>query len=66
MARVIIWAVIALVVGLVGGVALALAVGGAPTAPLDCTVNSDDTVTTCVNEYGNEVDVPHDIHITNR
>lgn len=66
MGRIILTASIALFVGLVGGVALAFVAFQPPKARLDCTLGSDGTISTCVNQQGNQVDVPHDIHVRTR
>jgi hypothetical protein len=60
---IIIAAAVALIVGallgLGGGLAAASHVGGT----LVCSVNSDDTVTACTTDSGEQVDVPHHIRI---
>ena len=67
MARTISAAVIALIVGgLLGLVVTMAAVGLLPFAvcgTLTCSVNSDGTISTCVNDSGQQVKVPHHIRI---
>lgn len=67
MPRTIITSVVALIVGVLLGVGVTLgAVGLLPFVvggTLVCTVNSDGTVTTCTNENGQQVQVPHHIRI---
>ena len=65
--RTITAAVIALIVGALLGVGVTMAaVGLLPFAlggTLACSVNGDGTVTTCTNDNGQQVHVPHRIRI---
>ena len=67
MFRTITAAMIALIVGVLLGVAVTTAaVGLLPVAlgnTLVCAVNGDGTVTTCTNDNGQPVHVPHHIRI---
>ena len=67
MARTVITGVIALVVGGLLGLAVTMAaVGLLPFAvggTLTCSVNRDETISTCVNDSGQQVKVPHHIRI---
>ena len=67
MLRTIVTGSIALVVGGLLGVGIALAAVGllsfAVGGTLTCSVNSDGTVSTCTNDSGQQVKVPHHIHI---
>lgn len=67
MVRTVVTAVVALVAGLLVGVGVTLVtvgllpfvVGGTSV----CSVNNDGTVTTCTNDRGQQVQVPHHIRI---
>lgn len=65
--RTTIAAVAALLVGVLLGIGVALgAVGLLPFAlggTLNCSINSNGTVTTCTNDLGQQVKVPHHIRI---
>ena len=67
MLRTITAAVVALIVGALLGVGVTTAaVGLLPFAlggTLACSVNSDGTVTTCTDDNGGQVKVPHHIRI---
>ena len=60
---------VALIVGVLLGLGITMAaVGLLPFAlggTLVCTVNTDGAVTTCVNDTGQQVKVPHHIRIRN-
>ena len=65
--RVIITGFVALIVGALLGIGVTLAAVGllsfAVGGTLTCSVNSDGTVTTCTNDSGQQVKVPHHIRI---
>ena len=67
MLRVIATGVISLVVGALVGVGVTLAAVGllsfAVGGTLTCSTNSDGTVSTCTNDSGQNVKVPHHIRI---
>ena len=67
MVRTVVSSVVALVVGALLGVGVAMAaVGLLPFAlggNLVCSVNSDGTVTSCTNDTGQQVKVPHHIRV---
>lgn len=67
MPRTIVTGVVAIVVGALLGVGVTLgAIGLLPFAvggTLVCSVNNDGTVTTCTNDSGQQVKVPHHIRI---
>ena len=67
MLRTITAAVVALIVGALLGVGTATAATGllpfALGGTLICSANSDGTVTTCTNDNGQQVKVPHKIRI---
>jgi hypothetical protein len=67
MPRTIITGVVALVVGVLLGVGITLAAVGllsfALGGSLVCSVNNDGTVTSCTNDTGQQVKVPHHIRI---
>ena len=67
MLRTIAAAVVALIVGALLGVGVTMAaVGLLPVATggaLVCSVNANGTVTTCTNDGGQQVKVPHHIRI---
>lgn len=69
MLRTITAAVVALVVGALLGVGITMATVGllpfALGATLVCSVNTDGTVTSCTNDGGQQVKVPHHIRIRN-
>lgn len=69
MLRTVVAAAIALVAGALVGVGITLAAVGllsfAVGGTLNCTVNSDGTVSSCTNDSGQQVKVPHHIHIKN-
>ncbi len=63
----IISGVVALVVGALLGIGVTLGAVGllsfAVGGTLNCSVNSDGTVSTCTNDSGQQVKVPHHIRI---
>jgi hypothetical protein len=65
--RVIITGLIALIVGALLGIGVTLSAVGllsfAVGGTLTCSVNSDGTVTSCTNDDGQQVKVPHHIRI---
>lgn len=65
--RTIIGSITGLVIGTVLGVGVALAAVGllsfAVGGTLNCSANSDGTVTSCTNDQGRQVKVPHHIHV---
>ncbi|HET7465407.1 MAG TPA: hypothetical protein VFL29_01960 [Candidatus Dormibacteraeota bacterium] len=65
--RVIVTGFVALVAGLLLGVGITLSAVGllsfAVGGTLTCSVNSDGTVTSCTNDSGQQVKVPHHIRI---
>ncbi len=65
--RTIITAAVALIAGALLGIGIALGtVGLLPFVlggTLNCSVNSDGTVSTCTNDNGQQVKVPHHIRI---
>lgn len=65
--RTIITGFIALIVGALAGIGLTLSAVGllsfAVGGTLTCSVNSDGTVTSCINDSGQQVKVPHHIRI---
>ena len=67
MLRTIVTGVAALVVGALVGVGVTLATVGllsfAVGGTLTCSVNNDGAVTTCTNDSGQQVKVPHHIRI---
>jgi hypothetical protein len=67
MLRTIIGGLAGLVIGTVLGVGVALAAVGllsfAVGGTLSCSVSSDGAVTSCTNDQGRQVKVPHHIHI---
>lgn len=67
MLRTVIAGLAALVVGLLLGVGVTLATVGllsfAVGGTLNCTVATDGTVSTCTNDSGQQVKVPHHIRI---
>lgn len=67
MLRTIIASVVALVVGVVVGVGVTLAAVGllsfAVGGTLVCTVDAGGSVSTCTNDSGQQVKVPHHIRI---
>lgn len=67
MPRTITTAIVALLAGVLLGVGVALAaVGLLPFAlggTLVCSINTNGTVTTCTNDIGQQVKVPHHIRI---
>jgi hypothetical protein len=67
MLRTIITGLAALVVGALLGVGVTLASVGllsfAVGGTLTCSVNNDGTITTCTNDSGQQVKVPHHIRI---
>lgn len=69
MLRTITAGVVALIVGALLGIGITMAaVGLLPFAlgsTLVCSVNSDGTVTSCQNDSGQQVTVPHHIRIRN-
>ncbi len=69
MLRTIAAAVVALVAGALLGIGITMAaVGLLPFAfggTLVCSVNADGAVTTCTNDGGQQVKVPHHIRIRN-
>ncbi len=64
---VIITGLVALIVGALLGVGVTLGAVGllsfAVGGTLNCSVNSDGTVTTCTNDSGQQIKVPHNIRI---
>ena len=69
MLRTITAGVAALVVGVLLGVGITMAAAGllpfALGGTLVCSVNGDGTVTSCQNDSGQQVKVPHHIRIRN-
>lgn len=67
MLRTIVTGVVGLAVGSLLGVGIALAAVGllsfAVGGTLTCSVNSDGTVSSCTNDSGQHVKVPHHIRI---
>ncbi len=65
--RIIITGVIALIVGALLGIGVTLGAVGllsfAVGGTLNCSVNTDGTVTPCTNDSGQQVKVPHNIRI---
>lgn len=69
MVRTVVAAAIALVAGALVGIGTTLAAVGllsfAVGGTLNCTINGDGTVSSCTNDSGQQVKVPHHIHIKN-